>query len=150
MKERPLLMKKINRYDITKEHIIAFHTLIICSFHGMYEARSNDSLDAVLEMYNSTSSANGNTVSRASALIYAIVRFHPFLDAKKRTAIISCATYLLMNGFVLEANDDDLLQIRCEIENGSISREELREWMMERVVPIADESVTASNIHAVI
>lgn len=137
-------MKTKSKFEISKDQIIAFHTLIVSSFQGMYELRSPNALDPVLELYASANTTNGSTISRVSALIYGLIRFHPFLDANKRTAIIASTTCLMMNGYMLESDDNALLSMLCDVETGALSREELREWLLERVTPIFNSSMTRS------
>jgi death-on-curing protein len=45
-------------------------------------------------------------LSQASALMYGFISFHPFADGNKRTALMTTAFFLFLNGHSLEIKED--------------------------------------------
>ena len=78
-------------------------------------------------------------VTKASAIMYAFITFHPFTDGNKRTALISTAYFLYINGYRLEIPDDapeftKSVAVRClDSENHSVEEEITRiaQWIQE-------------------
>lgn len=63
---------------------------------------------------------------KAAALTEAIIKVHPFVDANKRTGIMSGMSMLLVNGRTPIASAEDLYLLAIEVENGLITQEGAR------------------------
>ena len=72
----------------------------------------------------------------AAAYAFGIAKNHPFVDGNKRTALVACRTFLLLNGFQLEATPTDKYLTFLSLAEGSISEEELAAWLREKIVPM--------------
>lgn len=70
----------------------------------------------------------------AAAYAFGIVRNHPFLDGNKRTGYVVMETFLIKNGFRLEATVVEKYITFLSLAEGNLSEEELAEWLRERVV----------------
>jgi death on curing protein len=71
--------------------------------------------------------------SLAAAYAYGIARNHPFIDGNKRTALVAARTFLILNGGDLIATQDDKVLTFLKLAEGSISEEELSDWIRERI-----------------
>jgi death on curing protein len=60
---------------------------------------------------------------------YGIVKNHPFVDGNKRTAYIVMRTFLKLNGYDIQANDEEKYQIWIDLAIGKLSAIELAEWI---------------------
>jgi death on curing protein len=65
----------------------------------------------------------------AAAYGYGIVKNHPFVDGNKRTAYIVMRTFLKLNGYDIQANDEEKYQIWIDLAIGKLSAIELAEWI---------------------
>ncbi|MGI8884046.1 MAG: type II toxin-antitoxin system death-on-curing family toxin [Pyrinomonadaceae bacterium] len=70
----------------------------------------------------------------AAALAYGIVKNHPFIDGNKRTALVVARTFLLLNGFNLNASQEEKYLTFLKLAEGNLSEEELAEWMRSRLI----------------
>jgi len=65
-------------------------------------------------------------LQRASVLMHSIIRFHPFVDGNKRTALLSTDFYLHWNGYNLtipnDADDFTIAVAKCERNLNDILR----------------------------
>ena len=69
----------------------------------------------------------------AAAYAYGLARNHPFVDGNKRTALIAARTFLLLNGANLEAGQDEKFVTFHRLAEGSLTEEELADWIRERI-----------------
>ena len=71
--------------------------------------------------------------SLAAGYAYGIARNHPFVDGNKRTALVAARTFLILNGVDLEATQDDKVLTFLNLAEGTISEEELADWIRKRI-----------------
>ena len=64
----------------------------------------------------------------AAAYAYGIARNHPFVDGNKRTAAVVSETFLMLNGYALNASDAELVVAFLALAAGDLSEEELADW----------------------
>jgi len=75
--------------------------------------------------------------SKATALAFSLINNHPFVDGNKRVGHAALETFLVLNGYELNAAVDASEQIILVVAGGGASREELLEWIRAHLVPIA-------------
>lgn len=69
----------------------------------------------------------------ATAYAYGISSNHPFVDGNKRTSLVAARTFLILNGVNLEATQDDKLFTFLHLADGSLTEEDLAEWIRKRI-----------------
>ncbi len=69
----------------------------------------------------------------AAACAYGIARNHPFVDGNKRTAAVVSETFLVLNGFALQASDAELVVAFLALAAGELSEDELADWFRSHV-----------------
>jgi death-on-curing protein len=69
----------------------------------------------------------------AAAYAFGIARNHPFVDGNKRTAAVVSETFLVLNGYTLEASDAELVVAMLALAAGELSEEELTGWFREHL-----------------
>lgn len=70
----------------------------------------------------------------AASLAYGIVKNHPFIDGNKRTALVVSRTFLLVNGFNIEATQEEKYLTFLKLAEGSLTENELEKWFAEKSV----------------
>jgi death-on-curing protein len=65
----------------------------------------------------------------AAAYGFGIARNHPFLDGNKRTAFLAIGLFLLKNGYVLEADNEEATQAMFALASGDLTEAQLVEWI---------------------
>ena len=73
---------------------------------------------------------------KAAAQTQSIIKTHPMLDGNKRSAWFALNTFLVMNGFVLQASPDDAFDFIIAAATDLISLEEMAVWIESRSVKI--------------
>ncbi len=72
-------------------------------------------------------------VEKASALGYSLVMNHPFVDGNKRTGHAALETFLVLNGFELNAPVDEQEHIILRLAAGELQREDFTDWLRAHI-----------------
>lgn len=73
---------------------------------------------------------------KAAALCFSLVKNHPFVDGNKRIGHAAMETFLIMNGFELDAEVDDAESIILSLASGELGRVPFAEWVANHMVKI--------------
>lgn len=73
-------------------------------------------------------------VEKASALGFSLIKNHPFVDGNKRTGHAAMETFLVLNGFEIDASVDEQEQIILQVASGELERDEFTAWLSGHVV----------------
>lgn len=77
----------------------------------------------------------------AASLAFGLARNHPFVDGNKRTAAVSCETFIQLNGATLEATDLELYPVYLALAEGKLSEKDFAAWLRPRLVREASGGV---------
>ncbi|MBA3241088.1 MAG: type II toxin-antitoxin system death-on-curing family toxin [Acidobacteria bacterium] len=69
----------------------------------------------------------------AASYAYGIARNHPFVDGNKRTALIVCRLFLLLNGADLAATQEEKYLTFLRLAAGELTEEELAHWLRDHL-----------------
>jgi len=72
----------------------------------------------------------------AAAYAYGIARNHAFVDGNKRTAAVIAETFLILNGYRLNASDAEVVVAFVALAGGDLSEAELSDWFRERIAKL--------------
>ena len=61
----------------------------------------------------------------AAAYLFHIAKNHPFVDGNKRTALAAAVSFLGLNGWMLDADPDDLADIVLGVADSTVSKSSL-------------------------
>jgi death-on-curing protein len=70
-----------------------------------------------------------NLADLAAAWGFGLARDHPYVDGNKRIGFLALATFLELNGVVLEATDADIVAMMDSLAADTSSEEELAAWI---------------------
>lgn len=77
-----------------------------------------------------------DAASLAAAYAFGIARNHPFVDGNKRTAAVVSETFLMLNGYRLEASDAEVVVAFVALAAGELSEDELADWFRQRLADL--------------
>ena len=121
---------------LLEETVIAIHYRQI-SEHGGGECLRDEGLlsSAMARPKNllAYSKPRPDLAALAAAYAYGIARDHPFVDGNKRTALVAARTFLLLNGVNLEASQDEKYLTFMELAKGTLTGEQLADWIRKRI-----------------
>lgn len=99
---------------------------------GVRDERLLDS--AMARAQNLAAYGQPDAAALAAAYAFGIARNHPFVDGNKRTAAVISETFLVLNGFELNATDAELVVAFLSLAAGELSEDELADWFRHHVV----------------
>lgn len=119
---------------IDAETARAIHAEQIAEHGGPAGVRDPAGLDsAMARARNLAAYGEPDAAALAAAYAYGIARDHPFVDGNKRTAAVVSETFLMLNGWTLDASDAELVVAFQALAAGELSEAELGDWFREMV-----------------
>ncbi|MBS1796413.1 MAG: type II toxin-antitoxin system death-on-curing family toxin [Acidobacteria bacterium] len=69
-----------------------------------------------------------------ASLAFGIAKNHPFVDGNKRTALVVSRTFLLLNGYDVDASQEEKYLKFLQLAEGTLSEEDLAEWFRRKLI----------------
>lgn len=127
-------------YWPTKHEILAIHAMQLSWFGGASGIRDEGLLESALARAQNIASYAEETLSLAvlaAAYGAGIVRNHPFVDGNKRTGLVTTFAFIERNGFTVTASQHDAYLIFYDLAAGTVSEEELAQWLEVNTEPVS-------------
>ena len=71
----------------------------------------------------------------AAAYGFGLARNHPFVDGNKRTAFVAVELFLVLNGWVLLADDAQCVLTVLALAAGDLTEDEFAQWLRTHIQP---------------
>ncbi len=117
--------------------VLDLHTSLLERDGGMPGIRDMAGLESALAQPRMTAfgkAAYPTLPTKAAALMFSLINNHPFADGNKRIAHAACETFLVFNGFTLNADVDEQERMVLALASGTFSRQELVRWIRAHVI----------------
>lgn len=69
----------------------------------------------------------------AAAYMVGIIKNHPFVDGNKRTGYVVGRMFLILNGFDIDANEEEKYQAVMGVADGTLKEEDLINWIRSKM-----------------
>jgi death-on-curing protein len=110
--------------------VVAVHERLLAVYGGAAGLRDEGLLEAALAAPKNRLAYEGADIARlAAAYAHAITRNHPFMDGNKRVALTVAGVFLELNGFRLEASEQDAAQATRALAAGEIGESRFAGWL---------------------
>jgi death-on-curing protein len=114
---------------------LAAHSEQLVEHGGGEGVRDTGLLESALaRLVNLAAHGEPDAADLAASYAYGVARNHPFIDGNKRTAVVVSEAFLLLNGFMLDATDADIVVTFLALAAGELSEVELAAWFRARIV----------------
>jgi len=116
--------------------VVALHRRLLQLTGGADGIRHLDALEAALAQPKATfggADLYPTVVEKATALCYALIQGHPFVDGNKRVGHAAMETFLLLNGAELVAPVDEQERLILDLAAGRVSSPQLTEWLRQHL-----------------
>jgi death-on-curing protein len=114
---------------IATEVALAAHAEQLAEHGGGEGVRDAGAMEsAMARPVNLASYGEPDAAALAAAYAFSIARNHSFVDGNKRTAAVVSETFLVLNGYTLNASDAELVVAIIALAAGELSEDELTDW----------------------
>jgi death-on-curing protein len=117
---------------LTLGEVVALHRAVLESSGGASGVRDLGALESALAQPRASFGGVDLHVSvyaKAAALGFSLALNHPFLDGNKRVAHAAMETFLLLNGFEIDAAIDEQERLMLDLAAGRVTRQQLADWL---------------------
>jgi death on curing protein len=124
------------RYLSLRE-ILELHDTLIEISGGARGIRDMPALESAITQPRLTfdlSDLYPDILEKAAALCFFLVMNHPFVDGNKRIGHAAMETFLILNGFEIEASVDEQEIIILKLASGKLSRKKFTAWLNDHVI----------------
>jgi death-on-curing protein len=121
---------------LTLAEVVQLHLLLAEATGGASGIRDLATLESAVAQPKATFDKNDlypSLTDKAAILCFSIVQGHPFVDGNKRTGHAAMATFLLLNGFEIDATVDEQEKVMLALASGQIDRPKFAEWLDQHV-----------------
>ena len=109
--------------------VLAIHDEQIAEHGGIRGVRDLAVIDATLaKPRNLVAYAKPDAAALAAAYAFGLCNCHGFLDGNKRTAYVVAETFLDLNGYRVDATDEQVVNTMLSTASGVMSEAKLAEW----------------------
>jgi death-on-curing protein len=116
--------------------LIAAHGEQLAEHGGASGMRDENLFDsAIARPLNLAAYGEPDVADLAAAYGVALAKNHPFIDGNKRTAFVAVETFLILNGFDLNATDADCILTMLAVASGDIDEPTFADWLRNHISP---------------
>ena len=122
---------------LTLNEVLELHRRLIERYGGSAGIHDLGALESALAQPRMTFGGEElypTIVEKAAALGFALIKNHPFVDGNKRTGHAAMETFLVLNGFEIDAPVDEQEKIILQVASGELKREAFTGWLRARIV----------------
>jgi death-on-curing protein len=117
--------------------VLIIHDRQIARHGGAAGMRDIELLEAAVERpRNKAAYGEPSLEDIAAAYAFGITKAHAFVDGNKRTAFVTSATFLRLNGFGLRPDPLDGVRAMEDLAAGVISEDAFATWLAKLMIPV--------------
>jgi death-on-curing protein len=121
---------------LTVSEVIELYRQVMETSGGTVGILSIESLESAVAQPRATFGGNElypTIIEKASALGYSLVMNHAFVDGNKRIGHYAMETFLVINGYELNASVDEQESIILQLASGKLSRDAFTDWLRDHI-----------------
>lgn len=122
---------------LTHAQVVELHRRVIMQSGGSLGIRDVGGLESAIAQPQMSFGGNDLYLTipeKAAALGYALIQNHPFIDGNKRIGHAAMESFLVMNGFELNAQVDEAEKVILDVAVGAMSRHDFLAWVQARTM----------------
>lgn len=116
---------------LTLDDILESHQNQIDTYGGSHGIRDIGLLESAIAQPEASYGGqylHADIFEMAAAYLYHLVMNHPFVDGNKRVGLESALIFLEVNDALLDANDDELVDLVLKTTAGRVGKSEIAEF----------------------
>jgi death on curing protein len=127
----------MSRWTWIEESVVwAVHEAQLAEHGGSAGVRDAGLLaSALARPLNQAAYDEPDAATLAAAYGFGIARNHPFIDGNKRTAFVCSELFLILNGYLLQADDALCVSTMLALAAGELPEAEFADWLRNHSTP---------------
>jgi death-on-curing protein len=116
--------------------VIDLHARALAQSGGLAGLRDMNGLDSAVaqpQMSFGGQELYPTVGEKAAALGFSLIMNHPFVDGNKRAGHAAMETFLVLNGYELDAGVDEQEAVILSVAAGEMTREAFTKWVTEHL-----------------
>lgn len=121
------------------DDVISLHKKILSMSGGLEGIRDMGGLESALalpQMEAFGQELYTGVIEKSAILGFAIILNHPFMDGNKRIGHAVMETFMLLNGYEIDAEVDEQESIILQVAAGQMDKETFTEWVKSKSKPL--------------
>ena len=121
---------------LSVDEIIELHRLLAIQSGGGWGLRDRNGLESAIaqpRMSFDGQDLYATLAEKAAALGFSLIQNHPFIDGNKRIGHAAMETFLVLNGFEIDASPDEQEQTILGVAASRIGRDDFVGWLQSRL-----------------
>lgn len=121
------------------EQLLSLHAKVIARSGGSDGVRDMGAVESALaqpQMAFGDTELYPTLAEKAAALGYSLIKNHAFVDGNKRIGHAAMETFLLLNGFEVNASTDEQERIILSLAASEMGRDQFSDWVVAHVTPL--------------
>ncbi len=113
----------------------AIHADMLSAHGGLARVRDEGSLESAMARPRQRREFGDDPdlASLAAAYACGITRNHPYVDGNRRTAFVTMAVFLALNGFDVVAEEREVVATMLALASGDLAEDGLASWLRARL-----------------
>ncbi len=121
---------------LSRQAIEIIHAEQLAEHGGLRGLKDENALEAALARpLNKHAYGEDDIFVLAAAYLYGFARSHPFSDGNKRTAYLAAFTFLVINGYLIEATQAEVIEFVLGVAAGEIDEDGATRFLRDHAVP---------------
>ena len=121
---------------LTLTQVLDLYRTLLKETGGALGIRDLDGLKSALAQPRMTFAGDElypSVAEKAAALGFSLVMNHPFIDGNKRLGHAAMETFLMLNGYEINASVDDQESTLLKLAAGELERDQFVNWVREHI-----------------
>jgi death-on-curing protein len=115
---------------VSRAVVLALHDEQLAEHGGAPGLRDEGLLDSALARpQNMFAYGTPSLAELAASYAFGLVQNHPFIDGNKRASLVTTELFLVLNGYLVVAADQDLVLKWLALAAGDLDEGELAKWL---------------------
>lgn len=122
----------MNTKYVSLEEVLIIHDDMVARYGGSFGIRDMGLIESALARPQASFGGEDlypGVLDKAAALFHSLIFNHAFADGNKRTTLTVTARFLSLNGFELEASQEEIVNFPLAVENEHWDIEKIAGWL---------------------
>ncbi len=124
---------------LTVEEVLRIHAVMIKRYGGSEGVRDLGLIEAAIARPSAgfgDHEAYPDIFMKAAVLLHSLVKNYGFVDGNKRTALTACGTFLILNEYLITANEQELVNFTVSIAKDKLTEAQIADWLKHHTKPV--------------